>query len=140
MKRYWAAVSCSVFGAPARALSDKFRKLAAEDSNLLVRTRAAEFLALHEKTNPMPVLVDVLGKTRNAVQANEILNTVVMLRDGRHRYDLPIKREHVHQSIRDTTDVKRRLDYLTSERGRGERWVRPKQIRRNRKRGKKAEQ
>ena len=137
MKRYWAAVSCSVFGEPARALSDKFRKLAAEDGNALVRTRAAEFLALHEKTNPMSVLVDVLGKTRNAVEANEILNTVVMLRDGQHRYDLPIKREHVHQSIRNATDVKRRLDYLTSKLGRGDRWIRPKQNRK-RKRGKKA--
>ncbi|MFK7817633.1 MAG: sulfatase [Planctomycetaceae bacterium] len=124
LKRYWAAVSCSVFGRDAIAAKDMLMKLAVDDDDLLVRTRATEFLALHAEVDPAPGLIQILGESRDAVQANEILNTIVMLRDGKHRYEIEVTAESIHESIRRDQNVTRRLAYLTSDRGRGERWIR----------------
>lgn len=138
-KRYWAVTSCSVFGQPALAVKSKLEELATSDADLLVRTRAIEFLALHAKVNPKDALLNVLAESRDAVQANEILNTLVMLRDGKQRYDIPVKREDVHESVRNAENVIRRLDYLTSKLGRGDRWVnKPKRRRQQQRRNKKA--
>jgi arylsulfatase A-like enzyme len=133
MKRYWAAVSCSVFGKPALQAKDQLTRLANEDSNLLVRTRATEFLALHADTDPAKNLLQILGESRDAVQANEILNTVVMLRDGKHRFEIPVTAADLHESVRTDQNVMRRLDYLTSKRGRADRWIRKPQVKRRRK-------
>lgn len=133
MMRYWALIVCSSFGEPATSLTQEIRRLAESDPHLLVRGRAIEFLALHAETDPSPAIVNVLRDSRDAIEANEILNTIVMLRDGRHRWDLNVSREDVHESIRDSENVRRRLDYLTSELGRGDRWVRqPRKRARNR--------
>ncbi len=133
MKRYWAVVSCSAFGKAAKSMTPAISALAANDPNLLVRTRAAEFLALHNGTDPKEVLLDVLGKSTDAVEANEILNSVVMLRDGMHRFVIPVGPSDVHEKVRNDQNVVRRLDYLNSKRARSERWVQPKRNKRRRK-------
>jgi len=138
MKRYWAIVSCSVFGQAAKPLMPIIKTMSAEDDHLLVRARAAEFLALHNGTDPKKVLLDVLAQSRQGVQANEILNIIVMLRDGRHRYDIPVTAESVHKSVRSDQNVDRRISYLTSKLGRSDRWVNKPRRRGKRKRQPKA--
>ncbi len=125
MHRYWALITCSAYGQPAREFEAQILALAQDDENLLVRTRAAEFLGLHSTHDPAPVLLDVLRSSRDAVQANEILNTIVLLRDTGRRLPIVVTPADVHESIRSADNVKRRLDYLTSSLGRGDRWVRP---------------
>jgi arylsulfatase A-like enzyme len=87
LERYWALITCSAFGEQAAPLFGKARELAASDANLLVRTRAAECLALAGAADPRPVLTDVLNKCTDPIEANLILNTVVLLRDGKPGID-----------------------------------------------------
>ncbi len=81
LERYWALISCSVFGEQAEEFFSQAQRLAASDANLLVRCRAAEFLAIAGQQDPRPVLTDVLNACTDPVAANLILNTVVLLRD-----------------------------------------------------------
>ncbi|MBC8290001.1 MAG: sulfatase, partial [Planctomycetes bacterium] len=105
--RYWSLVACSNFGAKARSLEDAAKPLL-EDSSLLIRTRAAEFLALlgHD---PEPTIADVLAKSESPVETLLVFNTVVFLRDraNGNEFHFDIKK------IRSTGgEVARRLEYL----------------------------
>jgi len=82
MERYWGLITCSFFGAQASGFYEQAQQLASSDSNLLVRCRAAEFLGLTGVSDPLPVLMDVLDQSRDPVEANLVLNTLVLLRDG----------------------------------------------------------
>jgi len=115
LERYWALITCSAFGRRAAVFTEKAKRLAAADENLLVRTRAAEFLGLVGGADPRPILMDVLGKCTDPVEANLILNTVVLLRDGKPqiRFDLsPLKNAPWAAS---GGPVQRRVKYLMSE-------------------------
>lgn len=81
-ERYWGLITCSVFGDQALALSQSIKTLADEDPNRLVRTRAAEFLGLTGAGDPAPILFEVLEECEDPVEANLILNSMVLLRDG----------------------------------------------------------
>ena len=90
-ERYWGLIVSSAHGKSAESLAGKARDLAAGDPELLVRARAAEFLALVGAADPRPVLEDVLLKSESEVEANLILNTAVLLRDGKpgYRFSFP---------------------------------------------------
>jgi arylsulfatase A-like enzyme len=108
-KRYWGLIVCSAFGSQADVFVEKARALAAEDGNLLVRTRAAEFLALIGAQAPQQVLMDVLAKSKSEAETLLVLNTVVLLRDGRPGYSFEIKPGDVATR---GGSVDRRLMYL----------------------------
>jgi len=116
LERYWGVITCSVFGKKAVALAEEIRRMAQDDSEALVRTRAAEFLGLTGLGDPRPILVDVLRKTNDPVEANLILNTVVLLRDGQPRlpFDLSPLRNCPWFSA--SGEVSRRVNYLFGER------------------------
>ncbi|HEY0864429.1 MAG TPA: sulfatase [Lacunisphaera sp.] len=80
--RYWALIACSTHGPAAAALAPAARRLAADDPERLVRVRAAEFLALIRAEDPHLVIARALREVADPVEANLILNTVVMLRDS----------------------------------------------------------
>src|SRR5690606_14417033 len=61
-------------------------RIATNDPEGLVRVRAAEFLALIGADEPHPVIARALQEAADPVEANLILNTVVMLRDGPSGY------------------------------------------------------
>ncbi len=82
MERYWGLITCSAFGNQALPLSQKIEKMAANDPDRLVRTRAAEFIGLTGISDPVPVLMSVLRECTDPIEVNLILNTVVLLRDG----------------------------------------------------------
>lgn len=81
-ERYWGLITCAAFGKQAAPFYKKAEKLAASDPNGLVRVRAAEFLGLTGATDPMPFIYDVLDNCTDPIEANLILNSVVLLRDG----------------------------------------------------------
>ena len=114
-ERYWGLIACSTHGKSAMALVEKARKLAAEDAELLVRARAAEFLGLVSAADPQAVLEDVLLESESAVEANLILNTAVLLRDGKPGYAFAFPRGRIvgdrAGSPKDRY-VNARLDYL----------------------------
>jgi arylsulfatase A-like enzyme len=79
--RYWALISCSSFGMQAVEYADQAAALADSDPSRLVRLRAAEFLGLLKYRDPMPVLTELLQQTTDPIEADLILNSVVLLRD-----------------------------------------------------------
>lgn len=81
-ERYWGLITCSTFGKQASDFYKKARDIAANDPNRLVRVRAAEFLGLAGAADPMPTIYSALDQCSDPIEANLILNTAVVLRDG----------------------------------------------------------
>jgi hypothetical protein len=107
--QYWALIAGSCFGEEAQPLAAAARKLL-QDEDLLVLTRAAEFLGIAAEVDPRPVLTDVLNQTNSPVEALLTLNTVVFFNDCAPKtWAFDVK------SLRMKTkagEVQRRLDYL----------------------------
>jgi len=116
--RYWALIACSSHGRAAEALGAVAQKLAADDSERLVRVRAAEFLGLIGAPEPQAVITEALRAAADPVEANLILNTVVLLRDGRPAYAFTIEPGWFPAAWRSDPkyELNRRLEYLTGVR------------------------
>ena len=112
-QRYWALISCSSHGNAAQPLVEAAKQLAANDPELLVRTRAAEFLGLVGAQPPQATLMDCLSQTDSHVEANLILNSVVLLRDGSPRYEFDLTWDSIpHLNPNNAGVVPRRMEYL----------------------------
>ncbi len=111
--RYWALITCSVFGAEAESLSKLISRMAVEDPDNLVRARAAEYLGLTRLTDPMPLLIECLKKSESPIEASLVLNTITMLRDGQTGYSIELKKEWLPEEWRKNASVvKNRYAYL----------------------------
>jgi arylsulfatase A-like enzyme len=111
-ERYWALIACSSYDESAKPFVHRAKQLAASDPELLVRVRAAEFLGLIEAADPRPVIMDTLAKTESGVEANLVLNSLVLLRDGHPGLDFKITESHFDPTVRTAPLVKRRMEYL----------------------------
>lgn len=112
--RYWGLIVCSSYGKQATPFVDRAKRIADGDSELMIRTRAAEFLGLTESADPRPTLLDVLAKTESGVEAGLILNTLVLLRDGKPGYEFTIQKEDLARLKGEKADaVNRRFEYLS---------------------------
>ena len=114
-ERYRALITCSAHGKAAAPLVPLAKELAKNDSVVLVRTRAAEFLGLIEADDPRPYVLDALRKASTEVEAALVLNTLVLLRDGRPGYDFNVTRDGVLDSKEQRGSVNRRMEYLLNE-------------------------
>lgn len=115
-QRYWALIACSSHGDAATPLVAKAKDLAAHDDELLVRVRAAEFLGLIGAADPRPTIVDCLEKTTSPVEANLILNTLVLLRDGQPGYKFDVSSATLKRLKDKKADgVQRRMEYLSTQ-------------------------
>jgi uncharacterized sulfatase len=79
-KRYWALMACSCFGEEAESLVPAAKELL-DDSERLVRVRAAEFLGIVGAVDPRRTLYETLNTTGSNVEALLIFNTVVFFND-----------------------------------------------------------
>lgn len=113
LKIYWGLIVCSSFGKEAAACYDRARELCFNE-NLLVRTRAAEFLGLTGVENPVPVLTDALRKSEDGIEALLILNSVVLLMDGPFHYPFTLSLNDFAASVLEEPQVQRRLEYIFS--------------------------
>ena len=115
-QRYWGLIACSSHGKAASSFVDRVNQMAKEDAELLVRTRAAEFLGLTGAADPRPILMDVLAKTEQGIEANLILNTLVLLRDGKPGYEFSVTKQDL-ENLKDgnTAEVNRRFEYLSGK-------------------------
>lgn len=119
-ERYWGLIVCSTHGSAARRFVATARKLAASDPERLVRVRAAEFLGLVGADDPRPVILDALSRSPCGVEQGLILNTVVLLEDGKPGYDFDIRAEAIGNRATEparnqTGYVARRLEYLNRD-------------------------
>lgn len=111
-QRYWGVIACTSHGKSALALSKQLEAIATNDSENLVRVRAAEFLALHAGMNPVAVLKKSIADAETATEANLILNTVVLLQDGQPGYEFNFKRSDFKHLQGNRGELDRRLEYL----------------------------
>ncbi|RMF41346.1 MAG: sulfatase [Planctomycetota bacterium] len=127
-QRYWGLIVCSSFGAQASPFVPLARRLMDGDPNLLVRTRAAEFLGLIGAADPRPTLKECLARSQSPIETNLILNTAVLLRDGQPGYPMEITAADVSPAAAEYQDVQRRLAYFAAADGVPEnpRGIRPK--------------
>jgi hypothetical protein len=95
IQRYWGLISCSVFAEKAAEFAGVAKSLAANDADLLVRARAAEFLALMRAQDPQAVLLDVLSKSESMMETTEVLNIITHLQDGQAGYDFDLDPEKI---------------------------------------------
>ncbi len=111
-QRYWGLIVCSCFGQAAEEFVPQAQSLSATDPNLLVRTRAAEFLGLIGAADPRGPIMAALAESQSGVEAALILNTVALLRDGQPAYDLVLSPQSLRESVRAADNVRLRLAYL----------------------------
>ena len=113
MTRYWGLIVCSSHGAAAREFVPAAKMIAADDSNGLVRVRAAEFLGLIGEEDPQAVIIDAMKKSDSAIEVGLMLNTVTLLRDGKPGYKFAIDKSCFSPAMRNNDTVQRRLEYLS---------------------------
>lgn len=114
-KRYWALIACSTHGFAAETFAAKAKEVAASDPELLVRVRAAEFLGLIGAAEPQPTIMNCLERTTSPDEANLILNTVVLLRDGQPGYKFDVSLNSLKSLKQKNADgVQRRMEYLAT--------------------------
>ena len=107
-ERYWALISCSCFGEKANSLEfDTLRHL--DESNLLVRVRAAELHGILGVLNPDSTIADALSKSESPVETLLILNTVVFLQDRDEGRKVKLDLKQIRSQ---GGEVARRLEYL----------------------------
>jgi len=112
-KTYWGLIVCSTFGMEAVEFEAQAVALCSHP-NLLVRTRAAEFLGLTALGNPVPVILEAIYASEDGVEALLILNSLVLLMDGSHNYRFELDKEKLSPELMQDQEVKRRLDYIES--------------------------
>jgi len=112
--RYWGLCVCSSFGEVAMPFFELAKQLADSDEENMVRMRAAEFLALHANVDPSTTIMETLNNAKHGVEANVILNTLVLLRDGKHKYTFDVPRDFAKPKP-GMAEVERRLLYLHGE-------------------------
>ena len=112
VQRYWALVACSCFGKTAGELVPVVQQQL-DDSQPLVRARAAQFLGIAQAADPRPAIYDALAATDRNVQALEILNIVVFFQD-QPQLGYTFDPEKIEFGFRPTAndEVNRRMDYL----------------------------
>ena len=109
-KKYWALITCSAHGKAALPLKEKINALLT-DKDLLVRTRALEFLCLHDDSSSAGKLVNWLGESDSPVETLLMLNTAVLLKDGPSKVEFKIRRDSIKTK---DSQVQRRIDYFLS--------------------------
>ena len=113
-ERYWAYITCSVFGKEAAEFYPMAKEALEEDPENLVKVRAAEFLGLTGAGDPVTALTNCLKNAQSATEANLILNTIVLLHDSQPGYQFPLHKDLVnHDWLKGRVSlVRERLIYL----------------------------
>jgi arylsulfatase A-like enzyme len=110
---YWGLIVCSTFGAEATELEKQVVELL-NDADLLVRTRAAEFLGLNNLKDPVPVILEALYESHDGVEALLILNSLVVLMDGPNACRFELDPDALSPEVSQDQQVQRRLEYIAS--------------------------
>lgn len=112
-ERYWAIIDCSNFGKEANGFIEIAKDMVKNDSELINKVRAAEFLGLIGAQNPVKSMTQSLYESNYGAEALLILNSIVLMSDGGHKYAFNLDRNKLTSTALNEPQVLRRLDYLT---------------------------
>jgi len=118
LKVYWGLIVCSSYGTEATEFEDRAVALC-DHADLLVRTRAAEFLGLNGLMDPAPVIQEAVYESTDGVEALLVLNSLVGLMDGPYAYRFELDDARLPTAVSDDQEVQRRLAYIHSRMGPG---------------------
>ncbi|MEA3462934.1 MAG: sulfatase [Bacteroidota bacterium] len=108
---FWGLIVCSSFGQEALGFEAHAADLC-KHGDLLVRTRAAEFLGICGKGDPVSVIQEALYESEDGVEALNILNSLVLLMDGPYAYIFELDHSKLHPAVSQDQQVQRRLEYI----------------------------
>ncbi len=115
LERYWALIVCSSFGKLAKKLVPIVKTIAYNDSELINKVRAAEFLGITKALNPVKIITDALYNSKDNTEALLIMNSIVLLQDGETNYKFNIKKSKLHENVNKQKFIAWRLEYLNKE-------------------------
>ena len=116
--RYWGLIVCSSFGSKAMENKDKINVIFENDSENLVRMRAAEFMLLNDIELSDSKINLLLKRSNFEAEANLMLNTLANIKTINPKYKLNLNKnvfpENWIPPIREENAlVNRRMNYLT---------------------------
>jgi arylsulfatase A-like enzyme len=116
--RYWGLIVCSSFGIKAMENKDKIKVIFKNDSENLVRMRAAEFMLLNDIELSDSKINSLLKKSNFEAEANLMLNTLANIKTINPKYKLNLNKnvfpENWIPPMREENAlVNRRMNYLT---------------------------
>ena len=116
--RYWGLIVCSSFGSKAMENKDKINVIFENDSENLVRMRAAEFMLLNDIELSDLKINSLLKRSNFEAEANLMLNTLANIKTINPKYKLNLNKnvfpENWIPPIREENAlVNRRMNYLT---------------------------
>jgi hypothetical protein len=113
--RYWALISASAFGVEAKELASEIKEIAKNDTQLINKVKAAEFLGLSKTQSPAKIMTKALYDSRDGAEGLLILNSIVLMQDCAMNYRFDIDKSKVHQKVLEEPQVLRRLEYLNGK-------------------------
>lgn len=111
-ERYWAIITCSVFGSEAVELQSVLADISKEDQELINRVRAAEYLGLTGSGDPVEVMTKALYASDKPAEAMLILNSIVLMQSFNYNYEFAIDTESMNEVVRENDQVLRRIQFL----------------------------
>ncbi|AUP80540.1 sulfatase family protein [Flavivirga eckloniae] len=112
-ERYWALTVCSGFGKSIEKLRPIIEDISENDLELINKVRAAEYLAIIGHKNPETIMCQALYQSNHAIEALQILNAIVLMRDFYNTYSFNIQLNHIQEAVKSNKLVQERLKYLT---------------------------
>lgn len=109
-ERYWAINACTSFGKQAKMFCKEALKMSKNDNQFINKVKAAEFLGVIGKKNPVKVMTQALYETKDANEALLILNSIVVMQDA-FGYKFSFDKNKLKTASKEI-QVVRRLEYL----------------------------
>ncbi len=113
-ERYWALITCSIFKEEAKEFLSVIIDISKTDSELINKVRAAEYLGLTESQEPSKVMTQALYDSKDEAEALLILNSIVLMKQGEHKYSFSIEKKKINASVLKNKQVQWRLEYITN--------------------------
>jgi arylsulfatase A-like enzyme len=112
--RYWGLITCSSFGLEASEHLEKINSLFKNDSENLVKIRAAEYLMLNDFNIDSKEINNLLKNARSETEANLMLNSLALIKTKNPNYKLDFSKSFYPEKWFETENklVNRRLNYL----------------------------
>ena len=114
--RYWGLITCSSFGIEASEHLEKINYLFINDSENLVKMRAAEYLMLNDYKIDSSKINALLKNAKSEAEANLMLNSLALIKTKNPNYKLELSKSVFPDNWFKTENalVNRRMNYLTN--------------------------